>query len=70
MKPIIGIISRKSLSESKKNIDIVYKDIYNSIIKSGGVPIGIPNETNILEYLNICKGIIFQGLFLQHLYIL
>ena len=61
MKPIIGIISRKSLSDSNKNIDIVYKDIYNAILNSGGIPIGIPNETNILEYLNICKGIIFQG---------
>lgn len=61
MKPIIGIISRKSLSESKKNINIVYKDIYSSILKSGGIPIGIPNETNILEYLKICKGIILQG---------
>jgi len=61
MKPIIGIISRKSLSETKRNIDIVYKDIYSSVLKSGGIPIGIPSDTNILEYLNICKGIIFQG---------
>jgi len=61
MKPIIGIISRKSLSETKKTIDIVYKDIYSSILKSGGIPIGIPNETDILEYLKICKGIILQG---------
>lgn len=61
MKPIIGIISRTSLTDTNKNIDIVYKDIYNSIIKSGGIPIGIPSNTNILEYLNICKGIILQG---------
>ena len=61
MKPIIGIISRTSLTDSNKNIDIIYKDIYNSVIKSGGIPIGIPNKTNIKEYLNICKGIILQG---------
>lgn len=61
MKPIIGIISRKYLSESKKEIDIVYKDIYKSILKSGGIPIGIPNEVNIKDYLKICNGIILQG---------
>ena len=44
MKPIIGIITRKSLSENNHNIDIVYKDIATSIIKSGGIPIGIFNE--------------------------
>lgn len=61
MKPIIGIISRKYLSDTNKKIDIVYKDIYSSIIKSGGIPIGIPNEVNIEDYLSICNGIILQG---------
>ena len=60
MKPIIGIITRKSLSESNHNIDIVYKDIATSIIKSGGIPIGIFNEY-FDNYLNICDGFILQG---------
>ena len=60
MKPIIGIITRKSLSESNHNIDIVYKDIATSIIKSGGIPIGIFNEY-FDYYLSICDGFILQG---------
>lgn len=60
MKPIIGIITRKSLSENNHNIDIVYKDIATSIIKSGGIPIGIFNEY-FDYYLSICDGFILQG---------
>lgn len=60
MKPIIGIITRKSKSVSEKNIDIVYDDIVNSINKSGGIPVGIFNY-NINNYLNICDGFILQG---------
>lgn len=61
MKPIIGIISRNYYSESKRKINIVYKDLNSSIIKSGGIPIGIPSKCNINDYLNICNGFIFQG---------
>lgn len=60
MKPIIGVILRKSQSESGKDIEIMYKDIKTSILKSNGIPIGIP-KTNIDDYLEICKGFIFQG---------
>lgn len=51
---------RKSKSISNKNIEILYNDIISSIIKSGGIPIGITN-TNIDEYINICNGYILQG---------
>ena len=38
---IIGIITRKSVSEEGHNISIIYKDIEKSIIDNGGIPIGI-----------------------------
>lgn len=60
-KPIIGIISRDYVSATNKKINIVYNDIITSIIKSGGIPIGIPSNVNIDNYLNICQGFIFQG---------
>ena len=60
MYPIIGIISRKSLSESGHNIDIAYSDIIYSVTKSKGIPIVISNN-NIDKYLNICDGFILQG---------
>ena len=60
MKPIIGIISRKGISASGNSTLIVYYDIVSSVIKSGGIPIGIYND-NINDYYNICDGFILQG---------
>ena len=60
MKPIIGIIMRKSISEMGHKIKYIYQDIFNCIIKSGGIPIGISND-DISLYLNICNGFILQG---------
>lgn len=60
MKPIIGIITRKSKSESNHDIDIVYHSIATSVIRSGGIPIGIFNEY-FDYYLSICDGFILQG---------
>ena len=61
MKPIIGIITRNSISEEKHNINIIYEDIVKSILNNGGLAIGIPlcNDYKIL--INMCDGIIFQG---------
>lgn len=61
MKPIIGIISRNYRSETNKLINITYTDIISSILKSGGIPLSIPSNTNIDDYLNICNGFILQG---------
>ena len=60
MKPIIGIITRDSISDKGHNISYIYDDIISSIIKSKGIPIGIPND-NIDLYLDICDGFILQG---------
>lgn len=60
-QPIIGIISRDYFSETKKKINIVYNDIILSVRKSGGIPIGIPSNEDIMSYLEICDGFIFQG---------
>lgn len=61
MKPIIGIISRTYHSETNKKINIVYDDIITSVIKSKGIPLGIPYGEDIKPYLNICNGFILQG---------
>lgn len=61
MKPVIGIISREYKSATNKKINIVYNDIISSILKSGGIPIGIPYNETILNYLDICNGFILQG---------
>ena len=48
-------------SKANKLIDIIYNDLYLAVIKSGGIPIGIPTNEEITPYLNICQGFIFQG---------
>jgi len=60
MGPLIGIIMRNGISETGKNIGISYDDIVHSVIKSGGIPLIIPND-KIDLYLNLCKGFILQG---------
>ena len=40
-KPIIGIITRKSIREENHHINIIYKDIVNGIFTNGGIPIGV-----------------------------
>ena len=59
--PIIGIITRKSLSYEKHKTSIVYKDIEKCITENGGICIGITLNHNYKELINICDGIIFQG---------
>lgn len=61
MKPIIGIISRTYHSATNKKINTIYNDIISSVIKSRGIPIGIPHNEDITPYLNICQGFILQG---------
>ena len=51
---------RNSISEKKHNIGVVYADIIASVRKSGGIPIGISNDS-IDDYFNLCRGFIFQG---------
>ena len=51
---------RNGISETGKNIGISYDDIVHSVIKSGGIPLIIPND-KIDLYLNLCKGFILQG---------
>jgi len=60
MKPVIGIILRKGKSETSKDIEIMYKDISNCVIKSKGIPIGGSSE-DINIYLDMCDGFILQG---------
>lgn len=60
MRPLIGIIMRPEVTTHKNKVNIIYTDIINAVIKSGGIPIGIP-ENEIINYLDICNGFIFQG---------
>lgn len=58
--PIIGIILRKDISSEGHNISYIYDDIISSVIKSGGIPLGVPSN-KIDLYLSICSGFILQG---------
>lgn len=60
MKPIIGVIMRPSVSESKLPIKYLYDDIDYAIRKSGGISIGIDSKY-IDDYLDICNGFIIPG---------
>ena len=46
---IIGIITRKSKSESNLDIDIVYNDIVKAVKRNLGIPIGIILEEDYKE---------------------
>lgn len=59
--PIIGIITRSSISEEGHKINIIYDDIKSCILNNGGIPIGIMLTENYKEIINLCDGIIFQG---------
>ena len=61
MKPIIGIIGREYHSQTNKKINMVYNDIISSIIKSKGIPICIPYNEDITNYIGLCDGFILQG---------
>ena len=58
---IIGIITRKSISEEGHNIDIIYKDIISAVKNNGGIPIGIILDEKYKNILRILSGVIFQG---------
>lgn len=61
MKPIIGILTRPDSLQSGNKVEIIYEDIKTSIIKSGGIPIGIIPGLNVKDILDICDGVILQG---------
>ena len=58
---IIGIVTRKSVSEENHDIDIIYNDIIKALKKFGTFPIGLVLEEDYKELINICDGLIFQG---------
>ena len=58
---IIGIITRKSISEENHNINYIYSNIAKVIYKCGAIPIGIVLDKNYKKTIDICDGIIFQG---------
>lgn len=60
MKPIIGIVGRCYKSEKGHDVLITYTDIIKSVIKSGGIPVGIYG-VDFSDYLHICDGFILQG---------
>lgn len=59
--PIIGIVTRKSISEENHNINIVYSEVSSAVAKNGGIPIGLILEEDYKELIDICDGLIFQG---------
>lgn len=61
MKPIIGIITRKSVSIENHKTNILYNDIIKIIEDNNAIPIGITLSNNYKQLIDICDGIIFQG---------
>lgn len=61
INPIIGIITRKSISVERHDINYIYNDVVKAVIKNGGMPIGIILDENYKKLVDICDGIIFQG---------
>ena len=61
MKPIIGIITRKSISDENHNINIIYNDISRAVENNGGIPLGITLSIYYRNLIDMCDGIIFQG---------
>ena len=59
--PIIGIVTKSSISLENNNINIIYSDIVKAIENNGGIAIGITLSNNYKELINMCDGIIFQG---------
>ena len=59
--PIIGIVTRSSVSDEGHNINVVYNDIQNNIINNCGIPIAITLSSDYKNLIDICDGIIFQG---------
>lgn len=58
---IIGIVTRKSISKEKHNIDYLYSNIIKMVYKCGAIPVGIVLNENYKKIVDICDGIIFQG---------
>ena len=61
MEPIIGIVTRSSISLENHKISIVYKEIEDAVINNNGIPIAITLNGNYKKLINLCDGIIFQG---------
>lgn len=59
--PIIGIITRKSVSEENHNINVIYSEVSRTVLNNGGIPIGLILEEDYKELIDICDGLIFQG---------
>ena len=59
--PIIGIVTRCSISEEGHKVNIIYEDIKNCILNNGGIPIGIMLTEDYKNLIDMCDGIIFQG---------
>ena len=57
MKPIIGIILKKSKSETGRDILLLYEAISYAIKTCGGIPIGINNS---LEYYIFVMDLFFK----------
>lgn len=58
---LIGIVMRKSVSKTGKDINILYSNINKRLIELGVNSIGIVLDSNYKEIIGLCDGIIFSG---------
>jgi len=59
--PIIGIVTRRSISNEEHDTNVIYSEVAKAVIKNGGLPIGLILEEDYKELFDICDGVIFQG---------
>lgn len=58
---LIGIVMRKSISKTGKDINILYSNINKKLRELGVNSIGIILDSNYKEMIDLCDGIIFSG---------
>ena len=58
---IIGVITRKYVSEENHDINVIYSEIQKAVIRNNAIPIGITLNENYKLLIDMCDGIIFQG---------
>lgn len=61
MKPIIGVVLRPDKNITEKDVQIVYNNVYKALNDYGAYAVGIINNLESLELLNLYNGFVLQG---------
>lgn len=61
MKPIIGVVLRPDKNITEKDVQIVYNNVYKALNDYGAYAVGIINNLESLDLLNLYNGFVLQG---------